>query len=96
MQKITNADELREAILRLEDKKKAEQELLKGEFQIAKEKLKPSNVVRNTFSQIFTGSNMIRTIMIITVGLTVGFITKKYFQGLTGRLLRRLLGRVMY
>ncbi|HLP72183.1 MAG TPA: hypothetical protein VK155_04710 [Bacteroidales bacterium] len=96
MQKITNAEELREAIVRLEDRKKAEQELLKAEFQVTKEKLKPSNVVRNTFSQIFTGPNLIRTVMIITVGLTAGYITKKYFQGLTGRLLRRLLGRVMY
>lgn len=96
MQKITNSDELKEAILRLEDKKKAEQELVKEEFQVAKEKIKPSNLVRSTFNQVFTGSNMIRTVLIITVGITAGYITKKYFQGLTGRLLRRLLGRVMY
>lgn len=96
MQKISTAAELKDAIRLLEDKKKAEQELLKEELTIVKEKLKPSNVVRNTFNQVFTGPNMIRTIMIASVGLTAGYITKKYFQGLTGRILRRLLGRVLY
>lgn len=96
MQKISTATELKDAIRLLEDKKKAEQELLQEEFTLVKEKLKPSNVVRNTFNQVFTGPNMIRTIMIATVGLSAGYITKKYFQGLTGRILRRMLGRVLY
>lgn len=96
MQKISNTAELKDAIRLLEDKKKAEQELLKEEFTLVKEKLKPSNVVRTTFNQVFTGPNLIRTVMIGTVGLTAGYITKKYFQGLTGRILRRMLGRVIY
>ncbi len=96
MQKITTTAELKDAILLLEDKKKAEKELLKAEFEVVKEKLKPTNVVRSTFNQVFTGPNLIRTAMIATVGLTAGYITKKYFQGLTGRLLRRLLGKVIY
>lgn len=96
MQKISNAAELKDAILLLEDKKKAEQELLKEEFTLVKEKLKPSNVIRTTFNQVFTGPNLIRTGLIATVGLTAGYITKKYFQGLTGRILRRMLGRVIY
>ncbi|MGE5420367.1 MAG: hypothetical protein ACM3UT_09290 [Chloroflexota bacterium] len=96
MQKITTSAELQDAIHLLEEKKKAEKELLKTEFGFAKEKMKPSNLVRSTFSQVFTGPNLIRTVMIATVGLTAGYITKKYFQGLTGRLLRRMLGRVMY
>ncbi|HEX2967673.1 MAG TPA: hypothetical protein VHO46_01120 [Bacteroidales bacterium] len=95
-QKINNSEELKEAIRLLEDKRKAEKELLGSEFEVAKEKLKPSNVVRTTFNQVFTGPNLIRTAMIGTVGLTAGYITKKYFQGLTGRLLRRMLGKVMY
>lgn len=96
MQKISTAAELKDAIRLLEDKKKVEQELLKEELTVVKEKLKPSNVVRNTFNQVFTGPNLIRTLMIASVGLTAGYITKKYFQGLTGRILRRLLGRVLY
>lgn len=96
MQKITTADELKDAILVLENKRKAEQVLLKSEFEEVKEKLKPSNVVKSTFNQVFTGPNLVRTSMIATVGLTAGYISKKYFQGLTGRILRRLLGRVLY
>lgn len=95
MQKITNAAELREAIRLLEERKVAEQELLKEEFDYTKQKLKPANVIRNTFNQIFTGHNLIRTVLITSLGITAGFISKKYFQGLTGRLFRRLLGHMI-
>lgn len=96
MQKISTAEELKDAIQILEDRKNAEKELLKTEFEFVKEKMKPSNVVKSTFNHVFTGPNLIRTAMIGTVGLTAGYISKKYFQGLTGRLLRRVLGRVLY
>lgn len=96
MQKISTAEELKDAIQILEDRKNAEKESLRTEFELVKEKMKPSNVVRSTFNQVFTGPNLIRTVMIGTVGLTAGYISKKYFQGLTGRLLRRILGRVLY
>jgi hypothetical protein len=95
MQKITNAGELKDAILLLEDRKLAEQELLRDAFDIARERLKPANMVKNTFNQVFTGPNFIRTILIATTGVTAGFITKRYFQGLTGRLLKRFLGRIV-
>ncbi len=95
MQKISTAEELKEAIQLLEDRKIAEKELLKTEFEFVKEKMKPSNVLRTTFNQVFTGPNLIRTAMISSVGLTAGYISKKYFQGLAGRLLRKILGRVL-
>lgn len=91
---ITTSTELREAIRQLEEKRIAEKELLKEEFSIARERLKPSNVVRSTFSQIFTGTNFIRTAMIASAGVTAAYMSKKYFQGLTGRLLKKILGKV--
>jgi hypothetical protein len=92
---ITNAEELKEAIRFLEQKKVAEQELLKEEFYYTKEKLKPANVVKTTFNQVFTGPNFIRTALLTGAGITAGYITKKYFRGLTGRILKRLLGRIV-
>jgi hypothetical protein len=95
MEKITSSSELKDAIRRLEEKKKADEILLKEEFEFTREKLKPSNVIRTTFNQVFTGPNLIRTVMIASLGLTAAYISKKYFQGLTGRLFRRLLGHVL-
>ncbi|HEX2920033.1 MAG TPA: hypothetical protein VHO50_02590 [Bacteroidales bacterium] len=95
MQKITNSTDLQEAIKLLEEKKIAQQELLMEELSFTKEKLKPSNIVRNTFNQIFTGPNLIRSVLITSLGLTAGFITKKYFQGLTGRLFRKIIGNII-
>jgi hypothetical protein len=93
MQTITNSAELKEAIRQLEEKKVAQKELLKNEFSYAKQKMKPANVVRSTFSQVFTGPNLIRSVMLLSVGITAARITHKYFQGLTGRILKRLFGR---
>lgn len=95
MQTITNTAELREAIRQLEEKKSVQKELLKEEFSFAREKMKPANVVRSTFEQVFTGPNLIRTVMILSLSITAGYITKKYFQGLTGRILRKLFGRFL-
>jgi len=95
MEKITNSMELKEAIRQLEEKKVAEKELLKEEFGIARERLKPKNVVKSTFNQVFTGPNFFRTAMIASAGVTAAYLSKKYFQGLTGRLLKKVLGRVL-
>ena len=95
MEKITSSAELKDAIRRLEDRKLAEQDLLKGEFDYLREKLKPSNVVKTTFNQVFTGPNLIRTFMVASLGATAAFISKKYFHGLSGRILRRVLGQVL-
>jgi hypothetical protein len=95
MQKITSAEELKEAIRQLEDKRFAEKELLKEEFSVAKERLKPSNVLKSTFSNVFSGSNLIRTVMVASLGITAAVVSKKYFQGITGRFLGKLLGRII-
>lgn len=95
MQKITSAEELKDAIRQLEDKRFAEKELLKEEFSVVKDKMKPANVVKSTFNNVFSRPNMIRTVMIATLGITAGIISKKYFQGVTGRLIGKLLGRII-
>lgn len=95
MEKITSSAELKDAIRRLEDRKVAEQELLKGEFDYLREKLKPSNVVRSTFNQVFTGPNLVRTFMVASLGATATYFSKKYFHGLSGRIFRRVLGQIL-
>ena len=95
MQQITSSEELKEAILQLEEKKTIEKDLLKEEFEYAREKLKPANVVKTTVNNVLTGPNLIRTVMIVSLGITAGVVTKKYFQGFTGRLIRRILGRII-
>lgn len=77
--KITNTEELRDTIRLLEQKKIAEKELLKEEYYYTKERMKPSNVVKTTFNQVFTGPNLIRTVLITTLGITAAYISKKYF-----------------
>lgn len=93
--KITNAEELRDTIRLLEQKKIAEQELLKEEYYFTRERMKPSNVVKSTFNQVFTGPNLLRTIMITALGITAAYISRKYFQGLTGRILKRFLRHIV-
>jgi hypothetical protein len=95
MQKITTTEELKDAIRLLEEKRIAQKELLKEEFFFTRQKLKPTNLVKNTFNQVFTGPNMFRTLLITSAGLTAGYFSKKYFRGLTGRILRKILGKIV-
>ena len=95
MQQITSSEELREAILQLEEKKTIEKDLLKEEFEYAREKLKPANIVKTTVNNVLRGPSLIRTVMIVSLGITAGVVTKKYFHGFTGRLVKRILGRII-
>lgn len=95
MQKITTTEELKDAIRQLEEKKIAEKELLKEEFFLTRQKLKPTNLVRNTFGQIFTGPTLFRTLLITSASLTAGYFSKKYFRGLTSRILKKILRKIV-
>ena len=93
MQKITSSLELKDAIRQLEYKQSMEEQLLKEQFYIARESLAPANLIKSTFNEVFTARSLIRTVLSATVGLTAGYFTKRYFTGIPGIILKRLLGR---
>ena len=94
MQKITSTTELKDAIRQLEYKQTSEERLLKDQFRLTRERLAPVNMLKTTFSEVFTAPYLIRAVLRAAVGLTSGYFSRRYFTSVPGTLLKRLLSRI--
>jgi hypothetical protein len=92
MQKINSASSLHEAILQLEMKQAAEQKLLKDQFQVVYESLKPVSLIRSVFKQVTESIDLKKNLVNTSVGLTAGYLSKMLFQGVTRNPIKKLLG----
>jgi hypothetical protein len=95
VKKITSIIELRESIFLLEIKKKNDAVLLKEQFEITFESLKPINIIKNTIKEVISGRVLKRTIVDAAIGLTTGFVTKKVFTQDSHNPLTKLLGFIL-
>ena len=77
MQNISSADTLRRAIVSLEQKQIEEGQLLKEQFFIAYESLKPVNVLRNAIHEFTATSSELRENIIQTaIGIVSGYLSR--------------------
>jgi hypothetical protein len=102
MEKITSIEELNAAISALEEKQALQGQLFKEQFLAASESLKPANIVKNLFSELFSSSSIKRGIITAATGVATYCLTRKpIFQSsknplarLSGSLLQLGLSRV--
>lgn len=83
MQKITTVAALKSAILQLEYKQAKEWPVLKEQFLITYENLKPLNVLKNTFKELTTSPDIKKGLLDTTIGLTAGYLTKAVIVGVS-------------
>ncbi len=95
MKDITPSVELRNAIQLLEFEQAEKMVLLKEQFFITYESLKPVNLLKSTLSDITTSPNLIDNIIGTVIGLSTGYLTKKIFIGTSGNLVRKLFGSIL-
>jgi hypothetical protein len=95
MQNITSADGLRNAIQLLEVEQAVKGQLLKEQFLITYESLKPLNILRHTLKDIATSPNLVDNILGTATGLVTGYLSKKVFIGTSGNLFRKLFGTIL-
>jgi hypothetical protein len=95
MQKITTIAELKSTIHGLENKQAYERDVLKEQLLYTYENLRPINILKNTFKEVYsapdTKTNMVNT----AVGIATGFIAKKVFLGKTQNPFKKLLGFIV-
>lgn len=72
---------LRLAIVALEEKRSLELEALKIQFFTASESLKPINIIKSTFSEIASSSEIKTSILENVVGIGTGILAKKLLLG---------------
>ena len=95
MQKINSSLELKYAIQVLEIEQAEKAILLKEQFFITYESLKPINLIKNAVKDIFLSPNLIENFLGTTVGLASGYLSKKIVVGASGNILRKLLGSLL-
>lgn len=92
MQKINSATGLREAILQLEIAHAEEGRLLKEQFNLAYESVKPINLIKNTFREVVASPGLIENILNTSVGLVAGYLSRLLFVNVSHSPLRKMLG----
>ena len=94
-QPIITQSDLRHAISQLETKRDEEATLLKAQFKVAYESVKPINLIKSTFREVTSSSELKDNVLGTTVGLAAGMLSKVLFVGLYANPLRRLAGSIL-
>jgi len=95
MEKINSFLELRYAIQILEIEQAEKAQLLKQQFYITYESLKPMNLIRNTLKEVFLSPNLIDNFVGTTVGLASGYLSKKIVVGTSSNIIKKLFGSLL-
>jgi hypothetical protein len=95
MEIITNVAGLKNAIRLLEAEQADKGQLLKEQFYLTYESLKPINLIKNTIHDISTSPYLMENILDTAIGLTTGYLSKKIIVGGSANLFRKLFGSVL-
>ena len=95
MKKINETDALNQAIVILENKQSEDLELLKQQFQLTYESLKPLNLIKNAFSEMTTATDLKGNLLSNAIGMATGFLTKKVLLGSTHNPIKKILGTLL-
>jgi hypothetical protein len=95
MHKITNQEDLLEAIILLEIKQAAEKQLLREQFKDTCEQLKPVNLIKNAFTEFTTGPDLKANLLDTTISMAAGYFSKKAVVGSTHNPFKQLAGTLL-
>lgn len=95
MQNITSKAGLKDAIQLLEAEQAIKGQLLKDQFYLTYDSLKPVNLLMNTLKEISSSPYLINNISGTAMGLAGGFLSKKMFVGTSDNLIRKLIGSIL-
>ena len=95
MKKFRSTTDLENAIKDLEKKKSYDEEALKIQFHQTLEIFKPSNILKNTVSEVAASPTFKHNLLNVAVGLGAGYLSKKVVVGKEAGLLKRTLGTAL-
>jgi len=95
MQNISSTSNLKNTIQLLEVDQGIKGQLLKDQFYIVYESLKPVNFIKSTLHDISSSPLLMDNILSTSMGIASGFLTNRIFVGASGGLIRKLLGSVL-
>lgn len=92
MGNIKNSTDLQKAIVALELQNKIKSELVKEQFLIIHESLKPINLLKSTIKDIISSPDLKTGIIDISIGVSTGFMAKKIVAGDSHNVFKQLMG----
>lgn len=92
---INSETDLNIAIYQLENKQAEEGRLLKEQFFLAYDSMKPANLFRSTMNDVASSPYLIDNIIGTAIGLGTGYISRKIVVGTGGNIFKRLFGSVL-
>jgi hypothetical protein len=95
MQDITSVASLKNAIQVLEAEHTHKEQLMKEQFYLTYESLKPLNLLKKTLKDISSEPDLISDILGSATGLASGYLSKKIFVGASGNMFRKLIGAIL-
>ena len=95
MKNINSGTDLRNAILQLEGKMADEGEMLKEQFFLTIDSMKPINLIKSTFREAAGSTELQDNLINSTIGMSAGFISKLLFQGISGSPVKKILGTAL-
>jgi len=95
MQEITSVTGLKNAIQLLESEQEINRKLLKEQFFITYESLKPISLLKSAINDISSSPYLVDNLSGTAIGLASGYLTKKLVVGSSGNLIRKLVGSIL-
>lgn len=95
MQNIKSSAELKNAIQLLEIDQSIKERLLKDQFHVVYESVRPINIIKNTIKDITSSPLLSENLLGSLIGLASGYISKKIVVGSSENIFKKLLGAVM-
>lgn len=95
MGKITSITDLKEAIQLLEAEQDAQGQLVKDQFCLLYESLRPINLLKSTINDVSSSPYLINNILGTATGLTTGYLSKMLLVGGSGNIIRKLFGTLL-
>jgi hypothetical protein len=95
MQKVNSETDLRQAILELEGKRALEGMMLKEQFFLAVESIRPVNLIKSTFREVALSREIKDNLTTTGVSLAAGYLVKTAIGFLTKSPAKRLLGTAL-
>ena len=94
--KIRSAEELRDVILQLENRKVIQEQLLKEQFQTVYSSLKPVNFIKNTIRAAFSSNEVKNDVFGYVANIAADFVTKPLTRDKSGNYLKKIFGQILH
>ncbi len=95
MQNITTIFELKIAIQSLEAEQAVKEKLLREQFLLTYDSLRPVNLIKGTIKDIISSPDLLGNILGSTIGLATGYLSKKIVVGTSDNKFKKLMGSVL-